>query len=85
MGLLVGPIELHEFVPAAKSPQHVGAQLTDPLSRTLGPLLVKVLGQQVAVPAVRGGLEQRLVSGPEGLVRGGLEQRHVHRDGLVGK
>ena len=85
MGLFVGPIELHEVVPAAKSPQQVGAQLADPLSRAGRPLLVEILGQQVASAAVGRGLEQRLVSGPEGLVRGGLEQGHVDRDELVGE
>ena len=85
MGLFVGPIELHEVVPAVKSPQQVGAQLADPLSRAGRPLFVEVLGQQVASAAVGRGVEQRLVSVAEGLLRGDLEQGHVDRDGLVGE
>ena len=85
MGLFVGPIELHQVVPAAKSPQQVRAQLADPLSWAARPLLVEVLGQQVASAAVTRGSEQRLVSVAQGLVRGGLEQGHIDRDELVGK
>ncbi len=78
-------IELHEVVPAVQSPEQVGAELSDALSRPARPLLVEVLGQQVASAAVGRGLQERLVSGAESLVRGGLEQGHVDRDGLVGK
>ena len=73
MGLFVGPVELHQVVPAVKSPQQVGAQLADPLSGTARPLLVEVLGQQVASAAVGRGVEQRLVSVAQGLLRGDLE------------
>ena len=85
MGLFVGRVELHEVVPAAESAEQVGAELVDPPPRPVRPLLVEVLGQQVARAAVGRGSQERLVSGAEGLVRGGLEKRDVDRDGLVGE
>lgn len=55
-GLLIGPVELHDLLPATHRPKQLEATTPQPLAVRRGPLRIAVLGQQVAREKLQHGL-----------------------------